>query len=84
MISILLSLASYLPTILSLVGMIMSAFGASQAQVQTYQDMVNAQNELGNLSVQDHDALMGHVAAINARLAAKAAAAAKAAQTPPV
>lgn len=75
MIALLLSLASALPSLLSLVGTIMSAFGASEAQVQTYQDMVNAQNEMGNLSVEDHDSLLGHVAAINARLdAAKAAA----------
>lgn len=72
MISALLALASALPSILNLVGMIMSAFGASAAQVQTYQDMVNAQNEMGNLSVQSHDSLLGHVAAINARLAAAA------------
>lgn len=77
MISALLAIAGALPSILNLVGMIMSAFGASAAQVQTYQDMVNAQNELGNLSVTDHDALLGHIAAIQARQAAAAA------KTPP-
>lgn len=71
MVSILLSLATALPSLLNLVGMIMSAFGASEAQVQTYQDMVKAQNEMGNLSVQSHDALLGHVAAIVARMNAK-------------
>jgi hypothetical protein len=55
----------------------MSAFGATAQQLQTYQDMVKAQNEEGNLSVESHDALLAHQAAIEARLKAKADALAK-------
>lgn len=83
MIAFLLALAPFLPAIMGIVGAVMSAFGGTAAQLQTYQDMVNAQNEMGNLSVQDHDALLGHIAVIKVRQAAQAAAAAKSDQSPP-
>lgn len=49
----------------------MKMFGATQAQLQTYQDMVTKQNETGNLSVEDHDALQSHITAIQQRINAK-------------
>ncbi len=71
MISLLLSLATVLPVILNLVGMIMAAFGASKEDSQIYQDMVAKQNASGDLSVISHDRHQAHIAAIEARIAAK-------------
>ncbi len=73
MIALILTLAQLLPSLLGIAGSIMNLFGATEAQIQTFQDMVTKQNELGNLSVEDHDALQGHIQAIQQRLNAKAA-----------
>lgn len=80
MIAILLAVAQALPSLLSLVGLLMSAFGANEVQIQTYQDMVKKQNDEGLLSVESHDNLLAHLAAIQARMAAKAQAQARAGQ----
>ena len=69
----LLTLCTALPSLLNLVGLIMSAFGASKDQLEVYQTMVAKQNASGDLSIISHDRHLEHIAAIEARLKAKAA-----------
>lgn len=75
--SILLGLAPFMPILLDFIGWIASAFGISQQNYQIYQDMIQKQNNAGLLSLTSHDRLLGHQAAIEARIKAKAALATK-------
>lgn len=75
MIGFLLALAPFAHFFLNIAGAFMSAFGASKEQLAVYQDMVTKQNQAGDLSLESHDRLKEHEAAILARLKAKADAA---------
>ncbi len=69
----LLTLCTALPSLLNLVGLIMSAFGASKEQLQVYSDMVAKQNASGDLSIISHDRHLSNIAAIEARMKLKEA-----------
>ncbi len=71
MIAFLISMAPFLPVVLDIVGMFFSAFGASAENLKLYQDMITKQNQSGLLSLQSHDRLLAHQAAIEARMKSK-------------
>lgn len=83
MIAFLISLAPFIPAILSVVSYLIKLFGASEQTMKDYEDMIKQCNDAGILSVSSHDKLLAHKQAILDRIKAKADAAQKAADTTP-
>jgi hypothetical protein len=73
MMSFLAMLTPYLPVLLQIIGWALKTFGASEANLKKYEQMIDDANKAGDLSVQSHDRLLSHRDAIEARLKEKQA-----------
>ncbi len=71
MIAFLISLAPFIPAILSVVSVLMKFFGTSDKDLRDYEAMIIKMNAAGRLSIESHDRLLAHKDVILARLKAK-------------
>lgn len=68
MIAFLIACAPFIPTILSIVSLLMRMFGGSESDLKAYESMVQKMNADGRLSLESHDRLIAHKDAIMQRL----------------
>ncbi len=64
MIGFLIACAPFIPTFLSLAGLLMKLFGTSEKDIRAYEDMIMKMNAAGRLSLESHDRLTAHKDAI--------------------
>jgi hypothetical protein len=69
--SFLISLAPYMPFILSVLGSIFRIFGASRKTLDEYTDMIKKVNTSGLITLESHDRLLAHKEKILAELKAE-------------